>query len=339
MTPYKLLQDALFQDDRVINADAARLLGGLGRPEATAPLVRYVTESRYHAKVAGFEALARIGDASVCEAIRPLVDHPNVYDDWYWYGCKVVRAAAATALLALGDDSGAAYLNELADKGDDALFAFMAPAVLALPDTTAATAALKTRLTAGALVGVSERSVRLSDPGRLPRIVEALGLIGTDDACREIAGWLDFRSRYVRGQAALSLLAASAAPEHARAVTDLRDRDETAFVRVRTTQALAASGATEDVGPLVDLARGAADAIDRGAALEALGLLGRDEAVETAVAALDDPVPYVRLCAIEALDRLDAAGDAVVGMMDDPSPRVRLQAAAHLAGRDGEVSR
>ncbi len=336
MTPYELLAASLRDADRVIAADAARLLGGLGRVEAAGPLVRYVTECRYHAKVAGFEALARLGQTSVCEAIRPLVDAPNVYDDWYWYGRKVVRAAAATALLALGDDSGAAYLNELADKGDDALGAFMAPAVLQLPDTTDAATALKARLTVEALIGVRERSVRLSDPGRLVRVVEALGLIGTEEAAGAIARWLDFRSRYVRGQAALSLLAASATDEHIAAVEALRDDDATDFVRLRATQALAGAGATDDVAALVDLAAGAADAIDRGAALEALGLLGCEDVADAVAAALGDDVPYVRLCAIEALDRLDAGGEAVAARMDDPSRRVRLQAAAYLAARDGE---
>ncbi|NLF31800.1 MAG: hypothetical protein GX591_13050 [Planctomycetes bacterium] len=339
MTPYELLLDALFDPDRVVGADAARLLGGLGRREAAPALVRYVTECRYHAKVAAFEALARIGDASVCPAIRPRVDDPHVYDDWYWYGAKTVRAAAATALLALGDDSGAAYLTELADKHDDALYAWMAPAVLALGDTTPATAAIKARLSVQSLTGANERSVRLSDPGRLTRVVEALGLIGGDEAARAIAGWLGFRSRYVRAQAAVSLLAASSSQENIEAVAALRDRDGTDFVRIRATQALIGAGAADDASPLLDGAVHGTDAVDRGAALEALGLLGRADGIETALAALDDGSPYVRLCAIEALDRLDAGGDAVARRMEDPSPRVRLQAAAYLAARDGEVNR
>ncbi len=60
----------LRSQDVLARADAARLLGELRRREAVGPLVAYVAECRHCTKTAGIEALAKIGDASVCPVLR-----------------------------------------------------------------------------------------------------------------------------------------------------------------------------------------------------------------------------------------------------------------------------
>jgi len=334
MDSYDFLVDALSHADRVVQADAARLLGELGRATAAQPLVGYVTTSRYHAKTAGFWALARLGDPSVCGALRPLIDNPNCYDDYYWYGCRTVRAAAAFALLALGDDEGAGYLIELADNGDDVFYAWLAPALLSLPTGSAALEAIRSRLTCESLTTVRTRGVRLCDPGRLARVAEALGVLATEDACRKLCELLGFRSRYVRGQAAISLLAASRAEPHVAAVRKLAAADATDFVRIKTAQALG------EIEPIAAASASADDPFDRAAAIEAVGLLGAAESFAVALSALADCDPYVRLCAVEALDRIGGhdAGPAVRRLEDDPEIRVRLQVAKFLCGTEGGKS-
>jgi len=331
MDSYALLVDALGHADRVVQADAARLLGDLGQQRTSGPLVQYVTTSRYHAKTAGFWALAQIGDETVCPQIRPLVDHPNCYDDYYWYGCKAVRATAAAALGSLGDDAGIGYLTELADRGDDVFYTWLGPALLRLDGGLPSFAAIQGRLAFEPLTTVKGRGTRLIDPARLARLAETLGLIATPEACRKLVELLGFRSRYVRGQAAVSLLAASTDAEHVAAVEALATEDPTDFVRIRTAQALATPE------PIATLAESAADPFDRAAALEALGLLGDARSAPVAIAALSDADGYVRLCAAEALDRIggDEAAEAVSRVVDDGDIRVRLQAAKFAAAREG----
>ena len=158
---------ALLSEDCLEQADAARFLGEIGRREAVPPLVKYVVECRNYAKVAGIEALARIRDASACPALRRLVEWPNVPDDWYWYCHRSVRAAAAAALLTLGDETGAAYLAELADERDNVLFAWFAPAILGLPDEPRAAKELKGRITVQTLS--QGEPARLASPTHAPR--------------------------------------------------------------------------------------------------------------------------------------------------------------------------
>ncbi len=130
--------------DPIVQADAARLLGELRAREAVGPLLNYVCTDPHYAKTAGLEALARIGDPSVCPRIRQLMSDPHVPNDTPWYGYQSVRVAAALALLSLGDESGAATLQGIIDatakdrSPEDAakwaLYAWFGPAVLELPD-------------------------------------------------------------------------------------------------------------------------------------------------------------------------------------------------------------
>jgi len=335
--PMGVLFEALRMDNRLAQAHAAYLLGELGRPSAVGPLLDYVCYSRWHGKTAGFHALARIGDRSVCPAIRPLVDLPNSSDDWYWYGCKSVRAAAAVALLALGDESGEEYLTSLAERNDDVFYAWFAPALLRLPDEPPAAARFKARLTVDCLAGEGARGTRKVEPGVMAMVAEALGIIGGDDACRALLGFMGFHSRYVRGQAVVSLLAAAPTDEHVAAARDMADGDETDFARIKAALALARTGRDERLAQLREMAEGCEDPFDTAVALQALGEVGRAEDVDRVAGHLGCDDPYVRQMAIEALERIDAEGAAqrVQPLRDDPDIGVRLQAAKLYAALNG----
>ncbi len=330
--PLQILIDALGAGDRV-QARAALLLGDLRRPEAVGPLVEYVTTCRRHSKTAGFTALARIGDRGAVEAIRPLVDAPNVEDDWYWIGCKSVRAAAAVALLSMGDEGGAAYLTELADANDSVFYAWFAPAILRLGDEPPAAAALKARITPEAYSEPQKDKTRQTDPGMVAMTTEALGLIATPAAQEQLRVLLAFRSRYVRGQAALSLLAAEASDGNLAAVETIAVGDPTEFARVKAATALANVGRRQFVPFIAEVAADADDAFDQAVAVESLGLLAAEEHAETVAAQLDAADPYIRLCAVEALERIDRDrfADRVAPRADDADIHVRLQAAKYAA--------
>lgn len=341
IAPLALLVAGLEAPDRYDQADAARLLGELGRGEAVGALRRYVTESRYYSKMAGFHALARIGDAAVCPTLRGLVDKPNVVDDWFWLDCRAVRAAAALALLALGDESRAGYLAELADAGDDVFFCFFGPTVLRLPDNLPAARDLKARITVGAMADPAARGVRHTDPARVALKAEVFGLLATPEACEALRDLVAFHSRYVRGQAAVSLLSADPSEEHVRLVEAMGDGDPADFARVRASYALAAAGRGDRIALIVEAAEALDDPFDRAVAVECLGLLEDETHAGVVERQASHADPYVRQCAVEALDRLGAASAAAVARkrLGDDSLRVRLQAAKLLAALDGKEGR
>ncbi len=332
----EMLFQGLRADDRFVQAEAARLLGELRLPEAAPPLVEFVSRFGWHTKLVGFHALANLGDRSVCPALRPLVDAPACFNDWYWYGCKSVRAAAAVALLALGDEGGAPYLRELADKDDDVFFAWFAPTILRLDDSPPAAAELKARLTVETILRPDSRKLRQGEPGALTMVAEALGLLQGPAACEKLRGLLRHRSRYVRGQAAGSLLKASSAPQDVAAVAELADADPTDFVRIKAHEALACAGRDDAGAKIAELANLAADWFDRAVAVEALRGLGLTQYASLVRVLLTRPDPYLRRCAIEALERLDLEGSrsAVAACLDDGDALVVLQAAKFLVALD-----
>ena len=321
-----------------MQADAARLLGTLGRHEAALPLVKYVTECRNYAKVAGFEALARLGDPAAVPALRRLVEWPNVPDDWYWYCARSVRAASAVALMALGDESGEPYLTQLADKQDDVFFAWFGPAILRLPDKSRAAKALKARLTVAALVQPGAGKTRCNNPATAAMIAEALGLLPAAEARDALDELARHHSRYVRGRAALSLLARGAPDLEVLFVEELAKKDPADFVRVQASLALAKAGKAGWAEALAAAVGRLRDPFDLAVAVEAVGLAGRSRLAPAVQRRLSHADPFVRQTAVEALDRLGGDASAVRRRLDDPSPRVRLAAARFFAARKGGLA-
>jgi HEAT repeat protein len=334
-----MLVAGLRADDEVVHADAARLLGELGQARAVPPLGRYVAECRYYTKTAGLDALGRIGDRAAVPVLKQILADPNVDDDWFWYCRRAVRASAAVALLALGDPSGADDLGELAEKDDDVFFCWYGPSILRLPDEPEAARRLKARITVDALTGPGSRRTRKSDPAVMTMMAEALGLLGGSEACAALRGLLTFHSRYVRGQAALGLLQAGGAADGRRTVEQLLETDGTDFVRIKAGLALVLAGQAGRAGVIAEAAGSLKDAFDRAVAVEALGLAGDPAQAGVIAAQLDHADPYVRQCALEALERLGAgaAQAAAERRLEDDNVRVRLQGAKLLAALDGEA--
>ncbi len=106
--------------------------------------------------------------------------------------------------------------------------------------------------------------------------------------------------------------------------------------RRRAVRELREAG-TETVFPLLMARLSDPDLNVRGAAIEALGLVDADRAVEVLVALLGDPEEVVRMRACEALSATEAnaATEALLAVLrDDPDPQVRNHA-AHALGLIG----
>ena len=345
--PLAVLIAGLESDDPIVQADAARLLGELRLREAVGPLLNYVCTDPHYSKTAGLEALARIGDPSVCPRIRQLITDPHVPDDTPWYGCQSVKIAAALTLLSLGDESGAATVQQIVEaKAKDrspedaaqwALYTWFAPAVLELPDGLEPARKLKQEMTFERLFPAEKK-----DPGQIVVIARSLGMLNTEKSLGKLVELLKFHSRYVRASAAVSLLKASPTPEHIAAVTELAEKDPFEFVRIKASLALALAGDDKRVPALVKAAESAENSLDRAAAVEALGLLHQRAYVAVLMRQLWQADPFVRLSAIQALDRMgggETVALAVAGCRQDESPRVRLYAAKYFAARQGQAQR
>ncbi len=345
--PLAVLIAGLQSDDPIVQADAARLLGELRAREAVGPLLDYVCTSPYYAKTAGLEALARIGDPAACPRIRQLLSDPHVPDDTPWYGFQSVKLAAALALLTLGDESGAAMVQGIVEaKAKDrspedaaqwALYTWLAPVVLELPDNLESARKLKSEMTFERLFPAEKK-----DPGQIVVIARSLGMLKTDPSLAKLVELLKFHSRYVRASAAINLLKASPTAEHMAAVTELAEKDPTEFVRIKASLALALAGDDKHVATIVKAAESAEDGLDRAAGVEALGLLNKRAYVAVLMRQLWQPDPFLRLTAIEALDRLGGGETvtlAVAACREDENPRVRLYAAKFFAARQGAARR
>jgi HEAT repeat protein len=345
--PLAVLIAGLQSSDPIVQADAAWLLGELRSRDAVGPLVDYVCTDWHYGKTAGLEALARIGDPSVCPRIRELLSEPHVPDDTPWYGRQSVRVAAALALISLGDEAGAPALQEIISANPKprspeeaaqwALYAWFAPAVLDLQDSLEGAGKLKQEMTFERLFPEGRK-----DPGQIVVTVRALGMLKTDRSLGKLVELLKFHSRYVRASAAMNLLRASPTPGHIAAVAELAEKDPTEFVRVKASLALALAGDDKRLPTIVRAADSAEEGLVRAAAIEALGLLHQRPCVAVLMRQLRQPDPFVRLSAIGALDRLDCGETASLAVADrrqDDNPRVRLYAAKYFAARRGAPPR
>ncbi|MBN2583629.1 MAG: HEAT repeat domain-containing protein, partial [Planctomycetes bacterium] len=126
--------------------------------------------------------------------------------------------------------------------------------------------------------------------------------------------------------------------KHVALVRQMADEDPTEYGRMKAALAMARTGCKEMLPPITLAAESAADPFDRAAAVEALGLLGHKDDLATVLGQIDHADAYVRLCTVEAADRIDSSAAKVTQLAArladaDPDARVRLQAAKLLAGR------
>jgi HEAT repeat protein len=325
-----LLFNGLTVNDPVVQAESARLLGELALPQAVRPLVTYVKTSPYYSKTAGFNALAAINRPEVCDRIVPLIQDPKVTDDPGWYNTVIVRSAAALAVLRLDPGREPGYFDRQYDMPDNWQFnifcLFYSPLIVRAADTDPKISRLK-KYTLDLLY-----SRRWWQPERLTVISRALGIAGGPQAAAELKWFLQFPSRYVRGQAALDLLKTAPTPENVELVAGLHKQDLTGYVKLKSAGALVRAGQKQYAGHVRQAITNEKDPLLRATALELAGT-GRDpEDRPLIIEQLKHDKFYIRLCAIEALGNYQdgSCGAAVSPLVDDSNIRVRLQAAKFI---------
>ena len=332
-----MLRHGLNMDDPILQADSARLLGELGWPEAIDPLLDYVITSPRYEKNAGLDALRRIGRADVCEQIVPLIDAPNVYDDYYWYCADAIRAAAALTVLALDPSQNTGYFERQYATPDNFKFIwfchYYSPVILSLPETDERISRLRQ--------WVIERLLQRKtwQPDQLVMMSKALGRLGGSAAHNQLKWFLRFPSRYVRGEAIFSLLRSAPTAEHIALAKRLQVQDPADYVILKSAAALCLAGELRYAAILRTTLAEAQDAFVKATAMELLALLRQEEDIPLLQEGLSDKDPYVRLCAIEALE--GSAPHALQSLErcleTDPHPRVRLQAAKTILALMREV--
>ena len=317
-----ILESALAAHDPLLPAEAARLIGDWKRRSLIPDLIENILTSRFYSKVAAIDALARLGAREAIPSLETLVTEPNVPDDFYWTGFKGVRAAASIALLQFGNPAGTGYLHKLASDRSEVFFRWYAPALLRLN----AAPELQAELTMEKLCSREHRDAcspePYSDPGMLCMLCEALGLIDDPAADDDLEFYMNFHSRYVRGQAYRSLYLRHGDEATAQKISDRAATHGTEF------DLLVSAEIRRDSAALLGIAGKAESAFDRASAIDALATISSPNACETG---LDDEDPQVRKCAVERLARTRPA-DArsrlgpLLAPEEDPGVRCALAA-------------
>jgi len=332
-----LLMESLRSADPLWSPEAARLLGQLGRTDAVAPLVDYVRTSWDYGKTAGLYALQQLGDADCAQDLVPLVDSPNVCEDYYWHRAYMVRAAAALTVRTLDAQLAPQFFErELSGEASDSLnqfCIFYAPVLMDLPPGDA----LFDRLKAHTLTMIYSR--KYTRPSHLTRSVVALARSGTEQAFHELKILLSWSSQYVRGAAAEQLGGASFGEKGVPLLSEFFELEEAAFARVKAAGALSRLGDSRGPDCLREYMRDAENLFVKATAIDtASGCLKLE--VDELLPYLKDTSSWVRASAMDALERQDpSAGlDAAIALMNDPDLQVRLQAAKSLLALKGEAS-
>lgn len=323
--PPSALLSALHGSDPILSAEAARLIGDWNLVQHAGVLLDHLRTSRSYGKVTSLYALEILSPDGLDAVLEEIFHRPNVPDDFYWYCHRGLRAAAAIALLRRGNSTGLAWLRELAEKKDDVALRWFAPSLLRLPQPSP----LADLLTLDHLCNRQEREsldcISYSNPPLLCLLCEALALLDDPGADEHLEYYLDFYSRFVRGQACRSLF-----QRHPDAATLDKIRQATSRYGTDFDRVVAATlaGASAE---LKDLAGNARASFDRACAVDGLaGIPGPD--AEAALAhAFQDADAYVRQCAVEGagrlgLERFRKALDALLKRETDPRVLCALEA-------------
>jgi HEAT repeat protein len=293
-----LLPAALHGNDPYLSADAGRLIGTWHLDAAIPDLLHHLRTSPLYSKVAAIESLAKLSPPETRDCLVAVFQNPVVPDDFYWVQHKGVRAAAAIALLGLGDTTGVDWLKDRLTHQDPSVFRWYAPALLRVSHPLPP--ALAPLLTREALCNPAHRDAMdpptYSDPGNVCMLCEALALVEDPAADEDLRFYMNFFSRFVRGQAYRSLHQRHPTPATLHEIRTAAHRHGTPFE-------LAVCATLEsDIPTLTQFSRNAEIAFDRATAVDGLATLPASPESDAALlAALADPDAYVRQCAVEAL--------------------------------------
>jgi HEAT repeat protein len=179
-------------------------------------------------------------------------------------------------------------------------------------------------------------AVRLGSPHwELRKLaVQALAMIGTDEAIRAVRQAVGDPTGYVRSEA-VRVLAETGRFTDLQSLLDMLTVERYADVRENIVAALA-TVSTHDIGPSVVALLDHPRAEVRSSAAQLIGCMVLPEGLHPLLAALNDPEWAVRQAVVEALGRYDdpRACEALVIAMSDDHEQVRLAAVIGLSQSD-----
>lgn len=323
-----LIHLGLEDPDPLVPPFAAGLLGELGRPESVDPLLKHVRQSTRYNKNAAVDALRTIGDASAAPVLFEIAGHPGVWGDYFWYYEVLLRSAASLAALVLDPGGGADELERQLDQPSAAFKNFLlqyAPVIVTLPDFSP----LLSRLREAAVQEIFTPRA-LQRPAEAIRCIKALGQLNTGRSLEKLRWYLDFPSRYVRGEAVVQITAWLSGEDLTVFLQDFLAREPHGFAHMKASILLAAAGDAEAPEHLrAWMLDPETPPLDLAACLTSTGALGLRLYLEDLRRPVGHPAAPVRSAAVSVLEWLPGqealalCGNAIL----DPDPRVRLQAA------------
>lgn len=329
---WKLLLAGTSHADSIVRCDAARLLGDLRDPRAVPALSRLLQADRHLTKITAVYALGAIGERKAAPVLLAIAKDPGVFRFPGMHYHDMIRLAAATELAHWDDAAGVVAVNDLLRlKGMPAMLE-LAPAILG-PPPTAALAKLRAYLSLPFVLGFHQGRPSASNHFF---VVRNLAFFRAPEARTQLIADLDHYSRYVRPEAAASLLAQDPSPTSVRLVAGRAKKERTAFGRLRFAQLLH-QHAAGDARAAVAKGLKDRDAFVRATALDTAAALQLEDFAPTAVSLLADADFYVRICAVAAIEAVakDQAATLLSPLLADPHPRVAIQAAKSLIAAAG----
>jgi len=315
--------------DPFVRSDAARLLGEIRAKSAVPWLADMLAKDPRHSKISAIYALAEIRDRRAVPVLLDMARNPGVFDFSGFYNHDMIRYAAAIALAILGDARGAESVADLLRIGNGDALVHLSPYLSSLPDSPLLRP-FKKRVDLDFLLNPGKSFNTVRDA----RIAESLRHYHTPESLSALRNYSKHYSRYVRAHAAGSLSHLNPSPAATLYLKKWQRREKAPFTRIILARELARRGVSS---AWIVLVRGleSPDSFIRATATEALGALGDASASPAIAKRLADGDFYVRLCAIEAQEKLKCRESRaeIQKCFERDHPRVRMQAAKYLVSK------
>ncbi|MEI6337546.1 MAG: HEAT repeat domain-containing protein [Verrucomicrobiota bacterium] len=323
LADWNSLLDATSHADSIVRCDSARLLGELGDPRAVPALTSMLERDAHTSKITAVYALGAIGDRKAVPVLRRIADDPGVFRFPAMHYHDMIRLAAAMELARWNEPSGITIVSDLLRMSRLPALFELSQAILSSPHT--------------------EAMKRLLDYVSLPYLLSyhhdrtasshyflarALAYFQEPAARKQLVSYLSHFSRYVRPEAASSLLAQDASKVNLCLVASQAKRERTPFARIRFARILHEHGVGDATAVLTRGLKNK-DSFVRATAIDAAAACRISTLAPAVIALLTDADFYVRICAAEAMENLapQQADGLLAPLLKDSHPRVAVQAA------------